>query len=227
MSFLHEAEQQLLAVSDIGPPARRRVEQLREMPGVRHGVSRFGRRHETKCSTSESEVRHLLGEPAHLQPRSRCTCQVCVHQAGTSVHLQGSGQPPAPYPVDAGNSRPDDPSHQRDFGREVGAHTRDRALTPASKTCELQAKPSVGLEPTTPSLPWNHAGPKESRLAGRSCRDLLAEIRPNCGRLAGPCSPGVPRLLSLCGSDFSFWRKRLDQAMAASGGGAYIVLHDA
>jgi hypothetical protein len=117
----------------------------------------------------------------------------------------------------------------RNFGRELRPHCAKLAgpfCRSRQKPCK-SAKPSDGLEPSTPSLPWNHAGPKKLRLAGRSPRDLLAEIRPNCGRLAGPCSPGVPRLLSLCGSDFSFWRKRLDQAMAASGGGAYIVLHDA
>jgi hypothetical protein len=35
------------------------------------------------------------------------------------------------------------------------------------------------------------------RLAGTLCSAHLAQMSPNCGRLAGPCSPGVPRLLSL------------------------------
>jgi len=59
MSFLREPEQQLLAVSDIRPPARRRVEQLRESPvsvtvyrGLVVGTA-------TECSTQAQEVRHL------------------------------------------------------------------------------------------------------------------------------------------------------------------------
>jgi hypothetical protein len=50
------------------------------------------------------------------------------------------------------------PSHRADFGREVDAHTRDRPSPRCQKTHELQAKPSVGLEPTTPSLPWKVQG---------------------------------------------------------------------
>ena len=46
MSFLRESEQQLLAVNDIRPTARRLIQQLREMPGVRHRVSRLSRRHD-------------------------------------------------------------------------------------------------------------------------------------------------------------------------------------
>jgi len=60
-----------------------------------------------------------------------CTCEDCMHR----------------FTV------PTTPSVQADFGREVDAQTRDRPSAQCQKTCDLQGKPSVGLEPTTPSLP--------------------------------------------------------------------------
>ena len=98
MSFFRESEQQLLAVNDIRPPARRRVEQLREMPGVRHGVSRLCRWHRT--------------EVWHRGPQSAT-------------------------PAQAADNR--DPEH-------------------VARKAAIAGKPSVGLEPTTPSLPWKGEG---------------------------------------------------------------------
>jgi hypothetical protein len=87
------------------------------------------------------------------RPRSRAHARIGAHQAGTSVQPAGSGQP-------AASSRRyrqlvfDDPSQVDAFWTRSGrAHPRS-TLSAARKVRELQAKPSVGLEPTTPSLPW-------------------------------------------------------------------------
>ena len=77
-------------------------------------------------------------------------------------------------------------------GREADAHTYDRTRSPLPKTRGLQAKPSDGLEPTTPSLPMEgsrrygrpraltgaHEIPANSRI--RSVRPLWP-IYGRCG----------------------------------------------
>jgi hypothetical protein len=99
------------------------------------------------------------------QPRSRAHARIGAHQAGTSVQRQEVVNHPR-HPADTGNSRLTTPSQVDAFGREVDAHTRDRPSSRCQKTHELQAKPSVGLEPTTPSLPWK--GERFTGVHGRS-----------------------------------------------------------
>jgi hypothetical protein len=76
------------------------------------------------------------------------------------------------------------------FGREVDAHTRDRPSPRCQKTYKLQAKPSVGLEPTTPSLPWKDGGVSgvhRCSPAGTKCLQIARSRsersrRPKTGR---------------------------------------------
>ena len=95
--------------------------------------------------------------PARLNRRSRAHARIGAHQAGTSVQPAGSGQPPAPSSR-YGQFAFDDPFPSgRIWTRSGRAHPR-AAITAVPKTREFQAKPSVGLEPTTPSLPWKGQG---------------------------------------------------------------------
>ncbi len=94
------------------------------------------------------------------------------------------------HPADTGNSRLTAPSQVDAFGRQVDAHTRDRPSPRGQKTHKLQEKPSVGLEPTTPSLPWKVQGFTSVHgcsLAGTNCLQIARSMserprRPEYGR---------------------------------------------
>lgn len=77
VTFLSEAEEELLAIRDLGPAARRDIKQLGEMPGVGEGVSRFGRRH--ICSVAP------LGAGATPEPDQEHVGDTVEHRWNTGL----------------------------------------------------------------------------------------------------------------------------------------------
>jgi hypothetical protein len=56
-----------------------------------------------------------------------------------------------------------------------------------------EPKPSAGLEPATPSLPWKQLERGVGAFAGLFEVDILAAIGALCGGTTGRCVTGVPR----------------------------------
>jgi hypothetical protein len=113
------------------------------------------------------------------------------------------------------NSRPDDPFRTDQFWTRSGRARARLARALSAKTCELQAKPSVGLEPTTPSLPWKVQGftsvhgrsPTGTNClqtaAIRSARQWSAKparVRTSGRKTDGKLGPGMTRILVPDGS---------------------------
>ena len=98
-------------------------------------------------------MRHPSG--TRRPPPTRVPCRARLRTpSGTNVERHRTGQPSRAAPTDAGSSGTDDPFPiDRFWTRNGRAHTQSGPRA-SPKTAESQAKPSVGLEPTTPSLPW-------------------------------------------------------------------------
>jgi hypothetical protein len=99
--------------------------------------------------------------------------------SGTNVQLLGSGQRPPAVPPRCGQlrcQRP--PPEQTDSGRQLDAQERARPSSRRQESPELQAKPPVGLEPTT--LPYH----------GRV--GVLQAFTDAHKRARNPCNPKNP-----------------------------------
>ena len=129
-------------------------------------------RYPSRCSEAWSSARNASVAPrlqrcdtfstARPPPtRSRVHARIGVRPAGTNVQPAGSVQP-ARHPPQMRAIRdpttPSEPLYLDAKWTRSGRASPSSARTPERKTLELQAKPSVGLEPTTPSLPWKGQG---------------------------------------------------------------------
>jgi hypothetical protein len=77
--------------------------------------------------------------------------------------------------------------------RPMRPRERRRVLVEGGAVQGVLVKPSAGLEPATPSLPWRIRRLPLARFPGKSCPTRCAQSCAFCGASAGRCSPGVPR----------------------------------